>query len=456
MSLEMLLLVSLASVSGLRGPPRAERREVQQVVKEGQTARLRCPITGSPAPLVTWSHRGEGIGWSWTRYRQNRRNLKIKKAVKQDTGPYVCKGTNGFGNAEVQINLIVIDPKDFPGIEDKDLPSLAPPVLTSETREQEEAVIVNSGDNFKLSCTARGFPAPLYSWYKDGEVRRGSGSDLVVSKAHQGHAGLWACRAQNMVGNAGRTFRVKVRLEAGQEEQEEKDEVLVEEGEKAVLQCRVRGAKVPKVRWLRRLGEQPMSEEEQVIAVGRERYQLLETGLSTQKMRPNLWHSTLTIEKADFSHAGPYICFVDGRAGFHFSSTRLRVRPKQRQLIDAEMMEHGVPVVGLTLTLVLIIALLLTAAIFCLVHKRPKVPPSMCEEEQHFEQEQRLSNRKMEFEGECRLEKLLEIPVSQLQLNVTREEEEEEEMEGSLAYYSHQYSPKKSHEKFSRSIHSFS
>ena len=450
----LLLLICITSASGLRGPPRAERREVQQVVKEGQTARLRCPITGSPAPLVTWSHRGEGIGWSWTRYRQNRRNLKIKKAVKQDTGPYVCKGTNGFGNAEVQINLIVIDPKDFPGIEDKDLPSLAPPVLTSETRSQEEVVIVNTGDNFKLSCSARGFPAPLYSWYKDGEVRRGSGSDLVVSKAHQGHAGLWACRAQNMVGNVGRTFRVKVRLEAGQDD-EEKDEVMVEEGEKAVLQCRVSGPKVPKVRWLRRLGEHPMSEE-QVINVGRERYQLLETGLATHRLRPNLWHSTLTIEQAEFSHAGPYICFVDGRAGFHFSSTRLRVQPKQRQLVDVDMMDQGVPVVGLTLTLVLIVALVLTAAIFCLVYKRPKAPPSICEEEeQHFEQEQRLSsNRKME--GECRLEKLLEIPVSQLQINVTREEEGEEEEEESLAYYSHQYSPKKSHEKFDRSFHSYS
>ena len=451
MLLKMLLFTCLASASGVQGPPRAERREVQQVVKEGQTARLRCPITGSPPPLVTWTHKGEGIGWSWTRYRQNRRNLKIKKAVKQDTGPYMCKGTNGFGNAAVQINLIVIDPKDFPGIEDKDLPSLAPPVLTSETEDQEELLVVNVGENFKLSCGARGFPAPLYSWYKDGEVRRGSGSSLVVNKVNHGHSGLWACRAQNMVGNAGRTFRVQVRAEAGEEGQD-KDEVAVEEGGRAVLQCRVSGPKVPKVRWLRRLGEQPMSSEEQVISVGRERYQLLETGLATRRLKPNLWHATLTIEQADFSHAGPYICFVDGRAGFHFSSTRLRVLPKQRDLVEADILEQGVPVVGLTLTLVLIVALLLTAIVFCLVHKRPKAPPSVCGgNEQHFEQEQRLGNEKVEFKGDCRLEKLLEIPNKQLQVNV-----DQEELEENLAYYSHQYSPKKTHEKFNRSFHSYS
>merc|ERR1719458_1070870 len=104
-------------------------------------------------------------------------------------------------------------------------------------------------------------------------------------------------------------------------------------------------------------------------------------------------------------------------------------------------------------TLSLVVALVLTAAIFCLVHKRPKTPPSICEEEeQHFEQEQ-MPSSKRKIEGECRLEKLLEIPVSQLQLNVSREEEGEE---GSLAYYSHQYSPKKSHEKFDRSFHSYS
>ncbi len=42
------------------------------------------------------------------RYRPNKKNLKIRSVTKDDTGTYVCKGTNGFGSTEAQIDLIVI------------------------------------------------------------------------------------------------------------------------------------------------------------------------------------------------------------------------------------------------------------------------------------------------------------------------------------------------------------
>ena len=447
MKVAAVVAMVVAGTVAIRGPPRVERREVQVVVKEGQTARLKCPIGGSPLPLVTWTRAGEGIGWSWTRFRQNRRNLRIRHAAKGDTGPYVCKATNGFGTAEVTIHLVVIDPADFPGMTAADLAALAPPALQPATLHQPEEVTVAAGEQLTLSCAATGFPSPLYSWYKDGEVRRGSTSELVLPRAHRGHGGLWACRAQNMVGSVGRTFRVRV------EEEQEGEELRVVEGEEAVLQCRVSGAQEPQVRWLRRLGQgRQRRMMEEVISVGREQYQLLDSGLATTTLGPNSWLATLTIPRATTAHAGPYICFVDGRAGFHFSSTRLVVRPRGAMVEG----EDRAPMVALTLTLVLLLALALTAAIFWLVHRRPKAPASLAGEEvevQRKAEEWRVERGQHTLD--CRLEQLLEVPLTQLQLNVSMEEMEEEG-EGEEGEEKIYYSPIKSRDKFNRSFHSYS
>jgi hypothetical protein len=42
------------------------------------------------------------------RFRIAKKSLKIQKATLDDTGIYVCKGTNGFGSQDSRIDLIVI------------------------------------------------------------------------------------------------------------------------------------------------------------------------------------------------------------------------------------------------------------------------------------------------------------------------------------------------------------
>ena len=45
----------------------------------------------------------------WERYiaKPKNRNLKIRSATLDDTGTFVCKGINGFGSAQVNIQLII-------------------------------------------------------------------------------------------------------------------------------------------------------------------------------------------------------------------------------------------------------------------------------------------------------------------------------------------------------------
>ena len=43
-----------------------------------------------------------------SRFRTVKKSLKIKEVTLDDTGIYVCKGTNGFGSQDSRIDLIVV------------------------------------------------------------------------------------------------------------------------------------------------------------------------------------------------------------------------------------------------------------------------------------------------------------------------------------------------------------
>ena len=91
------------------GPPTAEEKELTQVARMGSDIRLVCPMSGSPTPMITWKKDGETINSvTWDRFRPSKKSLKVRQVDKEDTGIYICKGTNGFGTNEVRINLIVI------------------------------------------------------------------------------------------------------------------------------------------------------------------------------------------------------------------------------------------------------------------------------------------------------------------------------------------------------------
>jgi len=90
------------------GPPIAQQKEMKKVVRLGEDVRITCPILGNPTPIVEWRKGGETIDYSWIRIRTQKKSLKIRRAQEEDTGLYVCKGVNGFGNVEVRVDLIII------------------------------------------------------------------------------------------------------------------------------------------------------------------------------------------------------------------------------------------------------------------------------------------------------------------------------------------------------------
>ena len=343
MTLIVLLFSCLHEVWCVRGPPRAEQSEVKQVAKVGESVKLRCPIHGYPAPIVSWHKDAEdaAISYAWSRYRTTRRTLKIRSVVKEDTGLYVCKGINGFGKAESRIELVVINPEDFPAMSDTELAELAEPVFTPETVRAAKEVTVAAGASVTLPCAAAGVPAPQLSWYRNSELHRDTAatSGLELARARAEDSGVYTCMAQNMVGSA--TLRYRLTVTAGpasdqtahaqEAGQEVTSAVRVGRGGTALIDCRVRTHQRPSVKWLKRLeaGEVEAAEAEartQIISVGEESYRILGDDHQLQQLGPGAWLSQLIVRGARLRDRGMYICFVtSGGRGFNFQQSYLTV-----------------------------------------------------------------------------------------------------------------------------------
>ena len=79
-------------------------------------------------PLITWIQKDLGeVDYSYSRFKTNKRTLKIKDVGKDDTGSYICKAVNGFGNVEVMIDLIILHQDDFQSFSYNEKERLSPP-----------------------------------------------------------------------------------------------------------------------------------------------------------------------------------------------------------------------------------------------------------------------------------------------------------------------------------------
>ena len=54
----------------------------------------------------------ESISAAWIRFRQSGPHLKIDNVEIQDGGTYTCRAVNGYGNQEVNIQLMVVESND--------------------------------------------------------------------------------------------------------------------------------------------------------------------------------------------------------------------------------------------------------------------------------------------------------------------------------------------------------
>ena len=306
--------------------------------KIGENIKLVCPIVGFPTPIVEWSKNGEKIDYMWERHKTTRKALKIKQITEDDTGIFTCKAINGFGSEEVRIELIVVDPMLLPpGIDDN--MSVAPPMFTFDTKESQKIFDKKIGDTFKVSCEALGSPEPEIFWFKDGHhidenvhYKRGR-STVEFSIFGTADAGVYTCRARNLIGEKTVNFTLQVEQPLGArhaivtEVGPANTTVLV--GGEATLQCKVKSLEPPHIKWLKKM--EPHEESAaNTLKVGADRYRILPAD-GDVSVGNDEYLNKLVIERATLQSAGLYICFVtnSGFGALTYKAMTLRVEERK-------------------------------------------------------------------------------------------------------------------------------
>jgi len=113
----LVSLFSFLGGTGLPGPvgPKGEPGEsisapkvivspASETVIENQTAMFYCSAGGNPKPKISWS-KLNGSGLVKRKGQQNK--LEINNASYNDSGKYVCRATNVFGQDQNVVELLV-------------------------------------------------------------------------------------------------------------------------------------------------------------------------------------------------------------------------------------------------------------------------------------------------------------------------------------------------------------
>jgi len=367
------------SASTIKGPPTAQQRNLQLLARLGEEVKLFCPMDGNPVPYIEWYKGDETIDYQWTRYRANKKTLKIKDVDKSDSGRFVCKGINGFGKEQIEIDLIVIDPADFPGLPAGELPEVTPPVLTMDTVNARDTFEKRTEETLRISCSAIGKPEPKITWYKNGHellenTREKHGkSILLIRNLMQRDTGTYTCVARNMVGETRKDFHLHIEEELTEHPDFSNGPMnrTVREGDTATFDCRVRSSAKPHIKWLKKLeGGDMHYNQSEVIPVGEDKYRLIHSSRDIPVSRDLEYLSQLILPSVTTREAGMYICFVTNpRGGFNYRPAFLTVIPRTES-IAPESPLILILVIGLTVMVIF----LLTGITVCVVRKKQKEP----------------------------------------------------------------------------------
>ncbi|XP_064085653.1 LOW QUALITY PROTEIN: protein sax-3-like [Macrobrachium nipponense] len=296
------------------------------IARRNDPATLNC--AASDATHITWFRDGQQVVTSSQDTRSHRVLLpsgslfflRVASGRRDsDAGNYWCVATNQYGstrsaNATLTVASLSYDFQAFP----------------------EPSVKVLAGEPVTLSCRApRGSPEPSLSWLRDGkEVQNSSHvvvtnfGDLVIKPTEQDHSGTYVCRAKNIAGTRESPASKLVVMTPPWFEVNPKN-VTAASGVNVEFACQVKGHPTPSVTWRRLDGKMPTSR------------------IKTDNQR-------LTIEEAEASDTGVYICEAQSEAGFTeakvfltvFEAPELAQRPQNTQVLEGEKVQLSCIVKG--------------------------------------------------------------------------------------------------------------
>uniref|UniRef100_A0AAV2KYV0 Ig-like domain-containing protein n=1 Tax=Knipowitschia caucasica TaxID=637954 RepID=A0AAV2KYV0_KNICA len=268
-------------------PPRIElsTEAAEEVVSVlDSSVNMACSATGSPPPQMNWLRNGLPLPVSaHIRLLSAGQMLRITRTQVSDGGTYTCVASNRAGVDNKHYNLQVHVPPSLDG-----------------AGSVEDLTAVR-GNMASLRCVADGTPAPLMSWFKDGELLQSEGqllllnlnTTLQLSRVTVNHTGTYTCVANNSAGHTSRHFNLKVLEPPHIEGSGVLDEVSVVVNNVMELHCNASGIPTPSLTWLKDGRPLPQTNSLRLLSGG----------------------EVLRVSTAQLEDTGRYSCLANSPAG---------------------------------------------------------------------------------------------------------------------------------------------
>ncbi|XP_021565143.1 myosin light chain kinase, smooth muscle isoform X4 [Carlito syrichta] len=187
--------------------PKFESKPESQKVREDQTVKFKCEVSGIPKPEVTWFLEGAPVrrqeGTIEIYEDAGSHYLCLLRAQARDCGKYSCTASNTRGQVSCSWTLLV---------EKLTMMEVAP----SFSSVLKDCTVIE-GQDFVLQCSIQGTPVPQITWLLNGQPIQYARStyeagmaELHVQDALPEDDGTYTCLAENASGQVSCSARVTV------------------------------------------------------------------------------------------------------------------------------------------------------------------------------------------------------------------------------------------------------
>uniref|UniRef100_A0A3Q3FFC4 Striated muscle enriched protein kinase a n=1 Tax=Labrus bergylta TaxID=56723 RepID=A0A3Q3FFC4_9LABR len=295
--------------------PRFERPLQDTKAISGAEVTLRCIITGSPPPTVTWRKNSVEIrsdAFHAVKSEGERHSLLIKHMRPNNAGSYCVSAVNPAGRASCGATIYIQSV-----------------VFVEQVAPCDQSV--TEGQDVVISARIRGQPKPMVYWLKDRVAVKTAGrfavrepgdssssSEMRISSAQRSDAGLYVCKIINEYGSKQAECRVDVKAQTALQIIREVEDMAVRAGESAMFECYMSGPPDVDVDWL-------------------SNGKLIQPALLNCKMHFDGKRCRLLLNSVHEDDSGTYTCKLSTAKEELTSSANLRVSPSKEPLFTRKL-----------------------------------------------------------------------------------------------------------------------
>ncbi|XP_030601954.1 striated muscle preferentially expressed protein kinase [Archocentrus centrarchus] len=340
--------------------PRFEKPLEDTTAPSSSEVTLKCIITGSPTPTVTWRKNNVALrsdAFHVVKAEGQKHSLVIKEMRLSSAGSYCVTAVNAAGRASCSAMLYVqSEPTHTQCGKAAVSLEVSSPIQSDEEylSPQEEVMevggslaphlkeppsfqgapydqMVTEGQDVIMSAKVRGQPKPMVYWLKDRVSVKTAGrfavremedgtSEMRISSAQRSDAGLYACKIINEYGTKQTECRLEVRAaaQAALAIIREVKDAAVRAGESAVFECHITGPPDVDVDWL-------------------SNGKLIQPALLNCKMHFDGKRCRLMLNSVHEDDSGTYTCKLSTAKEELTSSAKLIVTPSKEPLFTRKL-----------------------------------------------------------------------------------------------------------------------